>query len=154
MKHASFSFKIHKNESTEKAWGFYAQHILCNSPLSHLQTCHPFCIYVKWVGYLLPLSHVIPMSPSTPLTCYSSNHPLRLVSVSSSQCCQVILYDMPIVWRLSTLSLSAISSFVPFLMCQYPCFMSIEKGFLNSFLRWISSCRFQQIIRDWNLETY
>ena len=46
-------------------------------------------------------------------------------------------------------------------MCQcyfdhhiiYPCFVSIAEGYINAFLRRISSCRPQHIIREWNLET-
>ena len=95
MKHSSFSFKIHKNERIEKEWGFYAQHLSCNSPPSHLQTWHPFHVYVKWVGYPLPLSHVIPMSFYTQPTRYSSSHPWWMMSVSSSHYCQVILCVVP-----------------------------------------------------------
>ena len=47
-------------------------------------------------------------------------------------------------------------------MCQsyfdhyiiYPCFVSIDEGYINAFLRRISSCRPQHIIQEWNLETY
>ena len=46
-------------------------------------------------------------------------------------------------------------------MCQsnfdhyiiYPCFVSIDEGYITAFLRRISSCQLQRISREWNLET-
>ena len=52
----------------------------------------------------------------SPPTGCSSSHPWRLVSVSSSQCCRVILYDIPI--NLQIICLEAYSLSSP--SCQSP----------------------------------
>ena len=72
-----------------------------------------------------------------------------------------------IIWHANKLenclpwSLLVIQSFVPIPMCQsyfdhyiiYPCFVSINEGYINAFLQQILSCRLQHIIREWDLET-
>ena len=84
-----------KMKDQKKRRGF-THMFFCSSSSSCLQTWHPFRISVKWVGYPLPPSHDYSHWVYTSLTGYSSGHPWRLVSVSSSQCCQVTLSDMPI----------------------------------------------------------
>ena len=99
-----------KMKEQKKSGGFMHKYISCSSPSSHLQTWHPFRISVKWVGYPLPpghdYSHWVYTSPNG----YSSSHPWRLVSVSSSQCCRVILSDIPISLKIVCLETYLLSS--------------------------------------------
>ena len=80
----------------KKIRGFTHMFLYCSSPSSHLQAWYPFHVHVKWEGYPLPSSHDYSHWVYTPPTGYYSGHPWRLVSVSSSQCCRVILSNIPI----------------------------------------------------------
>lgn len=98
----------------------------------------------------------------TPPTSYSSSHPWRLMSVSSSQCYQVTLSNVPIRLKIVfAKSLLVVQSFVPipcvsvllWSLHHYPCFVSIYEGYINAFLRQISACQLQHIIWEWDLES-
>ena len=96
-----------KMKDQKKRRGFMQMFLNCNIPSSYLQTWHPFHVYVKLVGYPLPLSHDYSHWVYTPSTSYSSSHPWHLVSVSSSQCCQVILSDVPISLKIICLKFTS-----------------------------------------------
>ena len=110
MRHSSFSFKLHKNERTEKEWGFYA-HILHATVIESFSNPEPILHLCQMGGLSIASeSWLFLLSPYTPSTGYSSGHPWRLVSVSSSQCCQVILSDVSI--SLKIVCLESISHLV------------------------------------------
>ena len=130
----------------KKRRGFMCMFIYCSSPSSHFQAWHLFHVHVKWVGYPLPSSQDYSIESISSPTGYSSGHPWRLVSISSSQCCQVILFDVPISLKIVCLKVYQLYSplyhspmyqsyFDHYII--YPCFVSI--GYINAFLRWISS---------------
>ena len=112
-----FLSRFIKMKKKRKSRGFYGHILLCSSPSSHLQTWNMFRVYVKWVGYPLPLSHVIFMSPYTLPFGYSSSHPWRMMFISLSQCCQVILSDVPKSLKIVFLELTNYT-----VLCTiYPC---------------------------------
>ena len=80
--------------------------IFCSCPLSHFRAWHPFHMggfFIASESRLFPRVH-------SPPTGYSSGHPWRLVSVSSSQCCRVILSDFPISLKIICLNTYSLSS--------------------------------------------
>ena len=80
--------------------------IRCSCPLSHFRAWHPFHMggfFIASESRLFPWVH-------SPPTGYSSGHPWRLVSVSSSQCCRVILSDFPISLKIICLNTYSLSS--------------------------------------------
>ena len=80
--------------------------IFCSCPLSHFRAWHPFHMdgfFIASESRLFPRVH-------SPPTGYSSSHPWRLVSVSSSQCCRVILSDIPTSLKIVCLETYSLSS--------------------------------------------
>ena len=72
----------------------------------HFQAWHPFHMggfFIVSESRLFPRVH-------SPPTGYSSSHPWHLVSVSSSQCCRVILSDIPINLKIVCLETYLLSS--------------------------------------------
>ena len=84
-----------KMKDQKKRKGFTHMFISCSYRLSHFRAWHPFRVHVKWVGYPLPPSQDYSIWVYSLPTSYSSSHPWRLLFVSSSQCCWVILSDVP-----------------------------------------------------------
>ena len=141
----------------KKRKGFMHMFISCSCPLSHFQAWHPFHMggfFIASESRLFPRVH-------SPPTGYSSGHPWRLVSISSSQCCWVILSDIPIslkivypeAYSLSSPSYQSPCVSLTLINIIYPCFVSIDGGYIKAFLRRISSCQPQHIIRERNLGT-
>ena len=90
----------------KKRKGFTHMFISCSCPLSHFQAWHPFHMggfFIASESRLFPRVH-------SPPTSYSSGHPWRLVSVSSSQCCRVILSDIPTSLKIVCLETYSLSS--------------------------------------------
>ena len=86
----------------KKRKGFYAYVRSCSCPLSHFRARHPFHMggfSIASESRLFPWVH-------SPPTGYSSGHPWRLVSVSLSQCCRVILSDLPNSLKIICLTLT------------------------------------------------
>ena len=126
--------------------------IYCSCPLSHFRAWHPFHIHVKWVGY--------PFPPSQDYSIEFILHRLVTLPVIHGVWClfrRVILSNLPTSLKivcLETYSLSSPSyqsNFNRYLI--YPCFVSIDGGYIKASLRQISSCRPQHIIQERNLET-
>ena len=74
--------------------------IYCNSPLSHFLSLALVSCLCQMGGFSIASnSKLFHRVHSTP-TGYSSGHPWHLVSVSLSQCCRVILSDIPIILKI------------------------------------------------------
>ena len=145
----------------KKRRGFMCMFIYCSCPLSHFWAWHSFHDYVKWVGYLLPLSpdysiefilrRLVTLPVIHGVWCL-----FRQVNVAESY-----YLISQLAWKSSALNLThylvlrtsppVSDNFDHYII--YPCFMSIDGGYIKASLRRISSCRLQHIIRERNLET-
>ena len=83
-----------KMKDQKKRRNFIRVFIYCSCPLSHFRAWHPLHIHMG--GFSVASGSRLFHRVHSPPTGYSSSHPWHLVSVSSSQCCRVILSDIPI----------------------------------------------------------
>ena len=92
-----------KIKEHKKGGGFYAHVLLAAIHLVIFKIGTHFAFMSNgWDIHFLWVM-IIPMNPYTSPTGYSSGHPWRLVFVSSIQCCQVILSDVPISMEIGCL---------------------------------------------------
>ena len=95
-----------KMKDQKKRKGFTHVSVPCSCPLSHFRAWHPFHMggfFIASESRLFPRVH-------SPPTGYTSSHPWHLVSVLSSQCCRVILSDIPIRLKIICLETYSLSS--------------------------------------------
>ena len=110
LKHSSLSFKLHKNERPEKEKGCYAYLYLLQLSIESFsglasisRPCQMGGLFVVSESRSFHRVHSLP-------TGYSSSHQWCLVFVSSSQCCQVILFDIPISLKIICPEIYSLSS--------------------------------------------
>ena len=90
----------------KKRRGFMHVFISRSCPLSHFRAWHSFHMGGFFIASKSRLFHRV----HSPPTGYSSSHPWCLVSVSSSQCCRVILSDIPTSLKIVCLVTYSLSS--------------------------------------------
>ena len=90
----------------KKRRGFMHVFIPCSRPLSHFQSWHPFHMGGFSIASESRLFHQV----HSPLTGYSSSHQWCSVSISSSQCCRVILSDIPTSLKIVCLETYSLSN--------------------------------------------
>ena len=107
LKRSSLSFKLHKNERLEKEKGFYAHVSLLQQSIESSSSLVPILHPCQMGGLSIAFESWSFHWVYSPPTSYSSGHPWRLVYVSSSQCCQVILSDVPISLKIVCLKFTS-----------------------------------------------
>ena len=110
MKHSSLSFKLHKNERPEKEKGFYACVHLLQLSIGSFSSLASVSRSCQMGGFFIASESRLFHRVHSPPTGYSSSHPWRLVSVSLSQCCRVILSDIPISLKIMCLEAYSLSN--------------------------------------------